>query len=50
VAFHAQQAAEKALKGALVLPYVAVPRTNDLDDLRNRLPDDWRAKASLEPQ
>lgn len=46
VAFHAQQAAEKALKGALVLSGVAVPRTHDLDDLRNRLPDGWRAKAS----
>ena len=46
VAFHAQQAAEKALKGALVLAGIAVPRTHDLDDLRNRLPNGWRAKSS----
>ena len=46
VVFHAQQAVEKALKGALVLAGVAVPRTHDLDDLRNRLPDGWCAKAS----
>jgi HEPN domain-containing protein len=45
-AFHAQQAVAKALKGALVLAGVVVPRTHDLDDLRNRLPDGWRAKAS----
>jgi HEPN domain-containing protein len=42
VAFHAQQAAEKALKGALALDDLDVPRTHDLDDLRNTLPLDWR--------
>jgi HEPN domain-containing protein len=44
VAFHAQQAAEKALKAALALCGVESPKTHDLDNLRNRLPDDWRVK------
>ena len=46
VGFHAQQAAEKALKAALVLTGVDVPRTHDLNDLRNRLPDGWRSKKT----
>lgn len=44
VAGHAQQAAEKALKAALVLEGILPPRTHDLDDLRNRLPAGWRVK------
>lgn len=46
VAFHAQQAAEKALKAALVLDSVDPPRTHDLDELRRLLPRTWRAKKS----
>ncbi len=46
VAFHAQQSAEKAIKAALVLVGVDPPRTHDLNDLRNRLPNDWRLKRS----
>ena len=46
VAFHSQQAAEKALKAALVLAGVDPPRTHDLNDLRNRLPVGWRVKQS----
>ncbi len=46
VAFHSQQAAEKALKAALVLAGVDPPRTHDLNDLRNRLPGGWRVKGS----
>jgi HEPN domain-containing protein len=46
VAFHAQQAAEKALKAALVLSAVEPPRTHDLEDLRRRLPEDWRVRRS----
>ena len=42
VAFHAQQAAEKALKAALVMSVVDPPRTHDLEDLRGRLPAGWR--------
>ena len=42
VAFHAQQAAEKALKAALVLSDIDPPRTHDLDALRNLLPAGWR--------
>ena len=33
VAFHAQQAAEKALKAVLVLRSVPFPKTHDLQDL-----------------
>lgn len=44
VAFNAQQAAEKALKAALTLSAINVPKTHDLDDLRRRLPPDWRVK------
>jgi len=46
VAFHAQQAVEKAIKAALVLEGKAAPRTHDLDDLRNRLPAGWRIKST----
>ena len=44
VAFNAQQASEKALKAALMLSGIHVPKTHDLDDLRRRLPAEWRAK------
>jgi len=44
VAFQAQQAAEKALKAALILEGMEPRRTHDLDDLRDRLPADWRVK------
>ena len=36
-----QQAAEKALKAALILEEVGFPFTHDLDHLRNLLPDGW---------
>lgn len=42
VCWLAQQAAEKALKAALVHLQLEFPRTHDLDLLRNLLPDDWR--------
>jgi HEPN domain-containing protein len=44
VAFHAQQAAEKALKAALAVDCQPIPRTHDLDDLRNRLGPGWRVR------
>src|SRR3970040_833687 len=44
VTFHRQHGAEKAIKAALVLAGVDPPRTHDLNDLRNRLPDGWRVK------
>lgn len=44
VAFHAQQAAEKALKAALVLSGGRTAKIHDLDVLRNRLPDGWLVK------
>jgi HEPN domain-containing protein len=44
VANLAQQAAEKALKAALVLDGTDPPRVHDLDDLRNRLTTRWRVK------
>ena len=44
VAFHAQQAAEKALKAALVLDGIHPPPKHDLDELRVLLPPAWRVK------
>jgi len=44
VANLAQQAAEKALKAALVLAGVTAPPKHDLDDMRNRLPEGWAAR------
>ena len=41
-----QQAAEKALKAALVLEEVEFPFTHDLDALRNLLPDSWPVRAT----
>lgn len=38
---HAQQAAEKALKAALVLERIDPPRTHNLIELCNLLPTDW---------
>ena len=39
-----QQAAEKALKAALVLEQIEFPFIHDLDRLRNLLPDGWGVK------
>lgn len=39
-----QQAAEKALKAALVSEGKGVPRTHDLDALRNKLPEGWAVR------
>ena len=41
----AQQAAEKALKAALILEGVEFPYRHDLDALRNLLPDGWAVKV-----
>lgn len=41
-----QQAAEKALKAALVLEGVEFSFTHDLDALRNRLPDSWSVRTT----
>lgn len=43
--FHAQQAAEKAIKAAYVWLDVEFGRTHDLDELRNRLPGHWLFKT-----
>ncbi len=40
----AQQAAEKAIKAALVFLQIDFPKTHDLDALRNRLPGDWQTR------
>ena len=45
VCFLAQQAAEKALKAALVFADISVPRSHDLDALRNLLPEGWQVKS-----
>ena len=44
----AQQAAEKALKGALVFLHVDFPKSHDLDLLRRFVPEDWRLKSDPE--
>ena len=43
VRFHAQQAAEKALKAAIIASGATAERTHDLEALAARLPRDWRA-------
>jgi HEPN domain-containing protein len=45
VCWLAQQAAEKALKAALVSQEVDFPFRHDLDALRNLLPEGWRVKT-----
>jgi HEPN domain-containing protein len=44
VANLAQQAAEKALKAAVVLSDQTPPKTHDLERLRSMLPDGWRSR------
>lgn len=44
--FHSQQAAEKALKAALVLEGIEFPYVHDLTRLRNLLPDWWAGGPS----
>ena len=39
--FHAQQAAEKYLKGALVIVQIRFPRTHELERLQPLLPAGW---------
>ena len=43
--WHSQQAAEKALKAALVLEEIDFPYTHDLNALRNLLPDSWSVRV-----
>jgi HEPN domain-containing protein len=40
--FHAQQAAEKAIKASLLFLQTGFPKTHDLELLANRLPEGWR--------
>jgi HEPN domain-containing protein len=42
----AQQAAEKAIKSALVFEQVEFPKTHDLDALRGLVPDGWTVIAT----
>ncbi len=44
--FHAQQAAEKAVKAALIFLQVDFPYRHDLDYLRALLPDGWPLKEN----
>lgn len=44
--FHSQQAAEKALKAALVLEGIEFPYVHDLRRLRNLLPAGWPGEPS----
>lgn len=42
--YHAQQAAEKAIKGALVWLEIEFPFTHNLGTLMRLLPDDWELR------
>ncbi len=42
--FHAQQAAEKAIKACLLSLQEGVPRSHDLELLVAKLPEDWRLR------
>lgn len=46
--FFAQQAAEKAIKAALIFLQIEFPFRHDLDLLRTLLPDDWTLKGTPE--
>lgn len=46
VAFWAQQAAEKVVKGALAYLGVSFERTHDLNDLVELLPADWHTRKA----
>jgi len=41
ICFLAQQCAEKSLKAILVFENLPVPKSHDLDRLRDLIPDDW---------
>jgi HEPN domain-containing protein len=43
----AQQAAEKAIKAALVFLQIEFPKTHDLDALRNLVPEDWTVRQAF---
>lgn len=45
--FHAQQAAEKAIKAVLLARRIVMPRTHDLDFLLNQLPKDIAVPPGL---
>ena len=46
IRFHAQQAAEKALKAAVIASGSTAARTHDLEALVAVLPHDWKARQS----
>ena len=45
--WHAQQAAEKALKAVLIFLQIDFPRTHDLNILRDLVPERWQLKNAL---
>ena len=45
--WHAQQAAEKALKAVLIFLQIDFRRTHDLNVLRDLLPESWQLKTAL---
>ena len=45
--FRAQQAAEKSLKAALVAEGIDPPRSHELNELRDLLPDTWEIPGSI---
>jgi len=47
VCWLAQQAAEKAIKAALIFLQIEFPKTHDLDALRNLVPEDWTVRQAF---
>ena len=47
VCWHAHQAAEKALKAALIFLQIDFRRTHDLNVLRDLLPENWQPKTAM---
>ncbi len=44
----AQQSAEKAIKSVLAFLDLRIPRSHDLDMLKNLLPDEWEVKTRFD--
>jgi HEPN domain-containing protein len=50
VCFHAQQCAEKYLKAFLVFIEIDFPKTHDIEELINLIPDRYRPELSIQDQ
>lgn len=50
VCFHAQQCVEKYLKAFLVFIEIDFPKTHDIEELMNLIPDRYRPELSIQDQ